>query len=213
MCGLGLRCPNRVFCVPAFSRSVWWWCLVVAGCVFMLCRWLGCDVLWCDVVGCEMRWSNAVGCEVRWSNVVGCEVSCHVMCCHVMWCDVKWCDSMRLCDVMNWKMMCCELPRAHVTVPRLHTTKYYSVLQSITPCYKVLLPTAKYWKVLQNITPYYKAVLRTRKYYSVLQSTTTYYTVLRQSITPYYKGIFTPRTSCQLHQILAVTARPKQVTA
>ena len=33
-------------------------------------------------------------------------------------CDVKWsvvrsCDGMRLCDVMNWEMMCCELRRAH----------------------------------------------------------------------------------------------------
>ena len=45
------------------------------------------------------------------------------------------------------------------------TTKYYSILQSITKHYKVLLRTSKHYSLLQ--TP-----LRTTKYYSVLHSTT-----------------------------------------
>ena len=65
----------------------------------------------------------------------------------------------------------------------LHTTKYYSVLQSTTP---VLLRTTKYYS---STTSYYKVLLQ---YYSVLQ---TYYKVLLQyyfvlqSTTPYYKVI------------------------
>ena len=86
----------------------------------------------------------------------------------------------------------------------LRTTKYYSVLQSTTPCttpyYKVLFCTTKYYfdrndvrttsiqyySLLQSTTPVLQsttpALLRTTKYYS---STTKYYSVLQS--TPYYK--------------------------
>ena len=80
-------------------------------------------------------------------------------------------------------------------------TKYYSVLQSTTTYYKVLLQyysgTTPYYKVLQRTTKYYSS---TTKYYSVLQSTSPvllsttkysqYYLVLQRTtpvLLPYYK--------------------------
>ena len=103
---------------------------------------------------------------------------------------------MWLCDVLNWKMMCCELRRAHSSVRcnlgmqdtrklrRAHVTelplgttrivslRYYSVLQSTTAVhtsyYKVL-------RVLHSMTPYYKILRRTTTY------TMPYHNVLRRS--------------------------------
>ena len=93
----------------------------------------------------------------------------------------------------------------------LRTTKYYSVLQSTTPYYKVLLQyysvLLQYYSVLQSTTPPYYIVLL--QYYSVLQSTTPvllrttkYYssttpillctTKYYSSTTPYYRALLRP---------------------
>ena len=125
-----------------------------------------CHVIWC-------------GGHVIWCDVIACVVSCHVMQCDVMWCALQW--SRCVFEVVLWQ---CGDP------------KYYSVLQSTTVCYKVLL---QYYSVLQSTTPvllctthYYNVLLQ---YYSVLQSTTPvllctakyyssttlYYTVLQRT--------------------------------
>ena len=129
-----------------------------------------CHVIWC-------------GGHVIWCDVIACVVSCHVMQCDVMWCALQW--SRCVFEVVLWQ---CGDP------------KYYSVLQSTTVYYKVLL---QYYSVLQSTTPvllcttqYYNVLLCTTKYYSsttlyckvllqyysVLHSTTTYYS----STTLYY---------------------------
>ena len=45
-------------------------------------------------------------------------------------------------------MLCCKLERAHLTVLRLRTSKYYS---RNLPYYNVLLQTTLYYSVLQSI--------------------------------------------------------------
>ena len=94
-----------------------------------------------------------------------------------MLCDSKW-----LCDLVNWKMMRCKLKRANATVLRLHTSKYYPVLQSTTKYYSALHTKTPYRNVLLCTTKYYKELLRTTKYHSVLQSTTLYYKVLQSRL-------------------------------
>ena len=69
--------------------------------------------------------------------------------------------------------------------------QYYSVLQSTTP---VLFCTTKYYSVIQSTTPYYKVLLQ---YYSVLQSTTPVLlctTKFYSGTTLYYSGT-TPCTT------------------
>ena len=102
-----------------------------------------CHVIWC-------------GGHVIWCDVFSGVVSRHVMQCDVMWCALQW--SRCVFEVVLWQ---CGDP------------KYYSVLQSTTVYYKVLL---QYYPVLQSTTPvllcttqYYNVLLQ---YYSVLQSTT-----------------------------------------
>ena len=96
------------------------------------------------------------------------------------------------------------------------TTKYYSVLQSTTPCttpcyssttpyYKVLLSVLlQYYSVLQSTTP---VLLRTTKYYS---STTPYYKVLLQyysNTTLYYKVLL------QYYSVLQSTTPTSETTS
>ena len=101
--------------------------------------------------------------------------------CHVTWCNAMSCD-VRSCDVP-----CIGHVVFEVVLWRCGDPKYYSVLQSTTVYYKVLL---QYYSVLQSTTPvllctttyycsstkyyssntlYCKVLLQ---YYSVLQSTT-----------------------------------------
>ena len=100
-----------------------------------------CHVIWC-------------GGHVIWCDVIACVVSCHVMQCDVMWCALMWC-------ALQWSRCVFE-----VVLWRCGDPKYYSVLQSTTVYYKVLL---QYYSVLQSTTP---VLLCTTKYYS---STTLYY--------------------------------------
>ena len=130
-----------------------------------------CHIIWC-------------GGHVIWCDVIACVVSCHVMQCDVMWCALMWC-------ALQWSRCVFE-----VVLWRCGDPKYYSVLQSTTLYYKVLL---QYYSVLQSTTPvllcttqYYNVLLQ---YYSVLQSatpvllcttkyyssTTLYYTVLQRT--------------------------------
>ena len=149
----------------------------------------------CGVVRCD-----AMRCDVMWCRVTSCHVmSCDPMSCHVMWCDVMrlWCgcDAMWLCDVVIWRMTCSKLRRARVAVLWLHTSKYCSVLQSmtnyqtITKYYPELPRTNRYYKELPNPTKYRSPVQNTTpstKHDKVLQSSTTPHSV-PQSTTPYYK--------------------------
>ena len=125
-----------------------------------------CHVIWC-------------GGHVIWCDVIACVVSCHVMQCDVMWCALMWC-------ALQWSRCVFE-----VVLWQCGDPKYYSVLQSTTVYYKVLL---QYYSVLQSTTPvllcttrYYSSTTLCYKvllqYYSVLHSTTTYYS----STTLYYK--------------------------
>ena len=132
-----------------------------------------CHVIWC-------------GGHVIWCDVIACVVSCHVMQCDVMWCALQWSRSC-VFEVVLWR---CGDP------------KYYSVLQSTTVYYTVLL---QYYSVLHSTTTYcssttlyYSSTILYCKvllqYYSVLQSTTLYYKVLLQcysvlhSTTTYYSS-------------------------
>ena len=105
-----------------------------------------CHVIWC-------------GGHVIWCDVIACVVSCYVMQCDVMWCALMW-------WALQWSRCVFE-----VVLWQCGDPKYYSVLQSTTVYYKVLL---RYYSVLQSTTP---VLLCTAKYYS---STTLYYTVLLQ---------------------------------
>ena len=122
--------------------------------------------------------------DAMWLLVLWCVVSCHVMQCNVMWCALMWC-------ALQWSRCVFE-----VVLWRCGDPKYYSVLQSITVYYKVLL---QYYSVLQSTTTYYSSTTLYYKvllqYYSVLQSTTPvllcttkyyssatlYYTVLQRT--------------------------------
>ena len=84
-----------------------------------------CHVIWC-------------GGHVIWCDVIACVMSCHVMQCDVMWCALMWC-------ALQWSRCVFE-----VVLWRCGDPKYYSVLQSSTVYYKVLL---QYYSVLQSTTP------------------------------------------------------------
>ena len=140
---------------------------------------------------CHVIWCSG---HVIWCDVIACVVSCHVMQCDVMWCALMWC-------ALPWPRCVFE-----VVLWQCGDPKYYSVLQSTTVYYKVLL---QYYSVLQSTTPvllcttqYYNVLLQ---YYSVLQSTTPvllctakYYS----STTPYYKVLLQYYSVLQVHQIL-----------
>ena len=115
-----------------------------------------CHVIWC-------------GGHVIWCDVIACVVSCHVMQCDVMWCALMWC-------ALQWSRCVFE-----VVLWQCGDPKYFSVLQSTTVYYKVLL---QYYSVLQSTTPvllcttqYYNVLLQ---YYSVLLQYYLYYKVLLQ---------------------------------
>lgn len=140
------------------------------------CGWLCCDG-WGNVVSCKMSchvipmWCDAMWCDVRWCHVMSCLVMwcdffvpCHIRWCHAMSCDVLSCVvgcEVMLCDrngcVMWWtgrrRAVNCtlETKESH-TVLRLHTLKYYPVLQNSTPYYEVLF---LHHSILQTTTPYY----------------------------------------------------------
>ena len=113
--------------------------------------------------------------------------------CHVTWCNAMSCD-VRSCDVpCNGHVVCSKWFCDDVMI---QSTIYYSVLQSTTVYYKVLL---QYYSVLHSTTTYYSSTTLYYKvllqYYSVLQSTTPvllcttkyyssatlYYTVLQRT--------------------------------
>ena len=107
---------------------------------------------------CHVIWCSG---HVIWCDVIACVLSCHVMQCDVMWCALMWC-------ALQWSRCVFE-----VVLWQCGDPKYYSVLQSTTVYYQVLL---QYYSVLQSTTPvllcttqYYNVLLQ---YYSVLQSTT-----------------------------------------
>ena len=58
-------------------------------------------------------------------------------------------------------------------------TGYYSLLQSSSPYYKVLLRAAKHYTILQITLPYYKVQLHASKYCNVLQCITRYCKLLQ----------------------------------
>ena len=97
-----------------------------------------------------------------------------------MWCDV----------VTSVEMWC--LPRKMLQ-PYHKVLQYsYKVLHSITKYYSILQSATVHWGVLLRIRKYYKflLILRATKYYSVLQSITKYYTVYYKVLlgtTKYYE--------------------------
>ena len=131
-------------------------------------RW---DMMWCRVMSCDLMWSDEMGCRMSW--------------CEVMW----------LCDMVNWEMMCCELPTTpchsktlEMSIPMCGATPGCKTQvgsgepmpQQFSQCYNSklqffwvrLLSTTTYLKnYYSNTSRYYKVLLRTRMYYSVLQST------------------------------------------
>ena len=119
--------------------------------------------MWCDFLCCVMS-CNATRCHVMWWAVICCALQWDGMlwACDVIGCEVTLCGSKWLCD----------------DVDRCGGPKYYSVLQSTTPCYSLLQSTTQYYNVVQSTTLYYKVLLRTAEYYNVLPRTTKYYSVL-----------------------------------
>ena len=128
-------------------------------------------------------------------------VLCHVTWCNAISCDVRSCDELSSVVPCNG-MECYELKRSRCVVRSgsvtMRWSKVYSVLQSTTLNYKVLL---QYYSVLQSTAPvllwttkyycstilYYKVLLQ---YYSVLQRTTPVLlctTKYYSSTTLYYK--------------------------
>ena len=136
------------------SRELRWscdvmWCHVTSFDVmwlFVWCHAMSCDVLSCDKVPSAVKWCYARGWDVMslWCDVVGCEVILH----HIVWFEAVVCCG-------GWKLICCKLRRANVIVLRPRTSKYYSVLQSITNYYNFVLRTTK------------SLLIRTTKYYNV----------------------------------------------
>ena len=98
--------------------------------------------------------------------------------------EVTLCGSKWLCDVVNWQDdVVIRTPKYYKHYTLLQsTTKYYSVLQTLT---RSLLCTTKYYSILQRATNYYSVPQSTRKYCRVLLRTIKYYTA-RQSSSPYY---------------------------
>ena len=75
--------------------------------------------------------------------------------CEVMLCDSKW-----LCDLVDWKMMCCN----YSTESQCHSTAipYFKVLPSTTSIYCKVLEqsTTQYDSVLQSTTKCYPVLIR-----------------------------------------------------
>ena len=125
---------------------------------------------------CHVIWCSG---HVIWCDVIACVVSCHVMQGDVMWCALMWC-------ALQWSRCVFK-----VVLWQCGDPKYYSVLQSTTVYYKVLL---QYYSVLHSTTTYYSSTTLYYKvllqYYSVLQSTTPVLlctTKYYSSTTLYYK--------------------------
>lgn len=132
-----------------------------------------------------------------------CDLWCDGIWCDAVWCRVSWCEVMWLCDMVNWEMMCCELPTTpchsktlEMSIPMCGATPGCKTQvgsgkpmpQQFSQCYNSklhffwvrLLSTTTYLKnYYSNTSRYYKVLLRTRMYYSVLQSTI-------RSIFPFY---------------------------
>lgn len=143
-------------------------------------------VMRCDVMRCEVVSCHVMSCHVMSFSVMWFFVPCHFKWCHAMSCDVLSCVvgcEVMLCDrngcVMWWTGRRCavnctlETKESH-TVLRLHTLKYYPVLQNSTPYYEVLF---LHHLILQSTTQYYKVLLRTAPNYTVFPRTTKYYSV------------------------------------
>ena len=155
------------------------------------------DAMWLLVL-CHVTWCNAMWCALMWFDAMWLLVLCHVTWCNAMSCDVRSRDELSSVAPCNG-MECYELKMPlvmrsrcvfEVVLWRCGDPKYFSVLQSITLYYKVLL---QYYSVLQSTPPvllcttkhyssttlcynvllqYYTVLLCTTKYYSVLQRTT-----------------------------------------
>ena len=220
--------PNLGFLwAPAFIRSDWWWCFVVAGCVFLWWDVLWCDVVWCHVVGCEMRWSTAVGCEVTWGEVMCLVISCHVVWCdvmwchvvsfHVVWCDVmrchmmicgvlssggKWCDAMGR-DGMGWDGLLCGCDAAWLGVKSGYVMPCGCAMWWIARCYREgtsQLRITKYYNVYYSVPPC------ATKYYTVQLRTTKYYSSYSKvplRTTQYYSVL--QSTTAYYYKVLVTT--------
>ena len=131
-------------------------CEVTWGELMSKCHVVSCDVVSCHVIWCDMMWCFFALCHVMRCNAMICGACSHAMqdgtlrACDAMWLVVKSCCVIRSGrDVVKWKMLCCKLRRATVTAPGPRTSKYYSVLQSTTPYYKVVL---RCYSALQRTT-------------------------------------------------------------
>ena len=182
-----------------WSGLWWWlvafsWC--VGGGDEMCCDVMCCDVMWYNVMWLVAEWDE-VGCGVTWGEIIWWVASLDVMsrAVTVMWGDVTWYDAMARdrmgwngcyvvvtqCgwlwgQVMWWGMVvtCFELEdaviyKAHVTAPRLRSTKYYNVLHSnyYTPNYNKLQSTTMHYSILHRNTLHCKILLCSTHYYSV----------------------------------------------
>ena len=121
------------------------------------CGWLR-DVMWChvkwsDVMSCHVVWSDVMSRDLMESDAKGWDVT-FVMFCGWLWGHVMWCDVVVWCSELGDVQWTTERPwqqnpwdvhsgarwnpcmhneirlrRAHVTVLRLRTTNYYSLLK------------------------------------------------------------------------------------
>ena len=180
--------PKPTFvCAPAFSRSVWWWCV---GGGWLCFRGVSVVVIWCAVMWCGMMSCGWLRGEMRWGDVVGCEMSCHVMSCHMMWCDVDnemgcsvvvrcgwfwghvmWCDVVVWCGELGDEVLWATESPCHDKAPQTPIP-----MRGATPPCKALNTIRKTTESQchTTTTPYYKVLLRTTKHYSARQSTTPY---------------------------------------
>ena len=151
--------------------------------------WCGGHVIWCDVIACVVS-CHVMQCDVMWFALMWFDAMWLLVLGHVTWCKAMSCD-VRSCDELSSVVPCNGMECYELKMPlvvrsrcvfevvlwRCCDPKYYSVLQSTTLYYKVLL---QYYSVLLQ---YYSVLQSTARHYSVLHSTTTYYS----STTLYYK--------------------------
>ena len=100
-------------------------------------------VMWPVLMQCDVMW-----CAPMWFDAMWLLVLCHVTWCNAMSCDVR--SRVELSSVVPCNGMEPKMPFCDVTLcVRSGDSKYYSVLQSTTLYYKVLL---QYYSVLQSST-------------------------------------------------------------
>ena len=100
-------------------------------------------VMWPVLMQCDVMWRAPMWFDAMWLLVL-----CHVTWCNAMSCDVR--SRVELSSVVPCNGMEPKMPFCEVTLcVRSGDSKYYSVLQSTTLYYKVLL---QYYSVLQSST-------------------------------------------------------------